>query len=75
MEWELPESLQKIREHFMKRMGGDRQCVSVLQAIKNFGLEALTVSCELALEDQVISADYILNVLHRLCSKGKNEGT
>lgn len=50
----------------MKRKGGDRQCVSILQAIQTFGLEAVTVSCELALEDQVISANYILNVLNRL---------
>ncbi len=66
IEWDLPESLQKVRDHLMKQKGGDRQCVSVLQAIQTFGLEAVSVSCELALETQLISADYILNVLNRL---------
>lgn len=66
IEWELPNSLQKVRDYLMKRKGGDRQCVSILKAIEDFGLEAVTVSCELALEDHVISAEYVLNALHRL---------
>jgi transposase len=70
--WDLPESLQKVRNQLMKRKGGDRQCVSVLQAIQSFGLEAVSVSCELALENQIISADYILNVLNRLRPTGNN---
>ena len=50
----------------MTRLGGDRQCVRVLLAITHHGLEAVTVACDLALEDKVISADYILNLLGRL---------
>ena len=50
----------------MTRLGGDRQCVRVLLAIAPHGLEAVTVACDLALEDKVISADYILNLLGRL---------
>lgn len=65
-DWDLPESLQRVRKYLMKKKGGDRQCVSVLQAVQSFGLEAVSVSCELALENQLISADYILNVLTRL---------
>jgi transposase len=66
IEWELPVSLQKVREHLMKRKGGDREYVHVLSAIQSFGLEAVQVGCELALEDQAISSSYILNVLSRL---------
>jgi transposase len=69
-EWNLPTALQKVRDHLMKKKGGDKQCVSILQAIQLFGLEAVTVGCELALEDQVMSADYILNILSRLRPTG-----
>lgn len=65
-EWELPQSLQKVKQSLMARPGGDRQCVRILLAIAHHGLEAVTVACDLALEDKVMSADYILNLLGRL---------
>ena len=65
-DWDLPQSLQKVKRSLMTRLGGDRQCVRVLLAIAHHGLEAVTVACDLALEDKVISADYILNLLGRL---------
>jgi transposase len=65
-DWELPKPLQTIRDHLMKRTGGDRQCVELLLAIQDHGLEAVVVACELAITDNVLSADYILNLLHRL---------
>jgi hypothetical protein len=64
--WDLPACLQKVRAHLMGRLGGDRECVQILQAIQTDGLEAVSVACELALEEKAISADYILNVLSRL---------
>ena len=67
-DWELPLPLQKVREKLMKRLGGDRQCVHILQSIQTHGMEAVIVACELALSDNVISSDYILNLLHRLRS-------
>jgi len=70
MDWDLPESLKKVQNHLMKRKGGDKECVSILQTIESFGLEAVSVSCELALENQVISANYILNVVNRLRPTG-----
>jgi transposase len=73
LEWELPVSLQKVRDHLMKKKGGDRQCVSILQAFQEHGVEAVSVACDLALSEQVISSDYILNVLNRLKSSGKQE--
>ena len=65
-EWVLPEGLQKIRQLFMKRKGGDKDCVAILSAISSHGLEAVNVACELALSENILSADYILNVLGRL---------
>ena len=57
-DWDLPEGIQKIREALMKKTGGDKECVAVLLSISQHGLEAVNV--------EVISADYILNVLSRL---------
>lgn len=65
-DWNLPDALQKVRTHLMKRIDGDRECVQILQAIQTDGLEAVIVACELALDEKVISADYILNVISRL---------
>jgi hypothetical protein len=64
--WDLPDALQTVRNHLMRRLGGDRECVQILTAIQTNGVEAVTVACELALEEKAISADYILNVLSRL---------
>ena len=65
-DWELPDSIQRIRETLMKKTGGDKECVAVLLSISQHGLEAVNVACERALNDKVMSADYILNVLSRL---------
>jgi transposase len=65
-EWTLPAGLQKMRQLLMKRKGGDKACVAILVAISSHGLEAVNVACELALSENVLSADYVLNVLGRL---------
>jgi transposase len=65
-DWDLPKPLQTIRDHLMKRTGGDKQCVALLLAIQDHGLEAVVVACELAITDNVLSSDYILNLLNRL---------
>lgn len=71
-EWDLPPPLQKVYEHLIKRDGGDRQCVNLLLAAQQHGLEAVTVACELALADKLISSDYILNLLCRLRPNATN---
>lgn len=65
-DWDMPLAFQKVSAHLMKRLGGDRECVQILKAIQTDGLESVIVACELALEEKVISADYILNVISRL---------
>lgn len=62
----LPKALEKVRQLLMKKQSGDKQCVAVLLAITQHGIEAVNVACELALTEQIISADYIINVLNRL---------
>jgi len=65
-DWQLPPAILKVKSILMKRRGGDRECVEVLLAMSEHGIEAVSVSCELAITEHVVSRDYILNALHRL---------
>ena len=65
-DWQLRPAILKVKGILMKRRGGDRECVEVLLAMSEHGIEAVSVACELALTEQVVSRDYILNALHRL---------
>ena len=56
----------KVKDILMKRRGGDRECVEVLLAMHEHGIEAVNVACELAISEQIVSRDYIINALHRL---------
>jgi transposase len=63
--WNLPTPVAELRDQLLRKPGGDREFVSILNAIVSDGLEAVTVACELALEANAASADYVLNVLSR----------
>jgi hypothetical protein len=65
-DWPLPAPILELRERLLKKPGGDRQFVNVLNAIRADGLEAVVVACELALDAGMPSADYVLNALNRL---------
>jgi hypothetical protein len=54
-----------VKERLLRKPGGDRQFVSILQAVGIEGLEPVTVACELALEAGTPSAEVVLNILHR----------
>jgi hypothetical protein len=64
-DWDLPIPITELRGKLLKKLGGDRQFVTVLNAIRSDGLEAVTVACELALEANAVSGDYVLNALNR----------
>jgi transposase len=65
-DWALPAPIQELRGKLLARPGGDRQFVSILNAIRSDGLEAVAIACELALEAKAASSDYVLNALNRL---------
>jgi hypothetical protein len=64
-DWTLPWAVMELRDRLLKKPGGDRQFVTVLNAIRTDGLEAVSVACELALEAGTPTADYVLNALNR----------
>jgi hypothetical protein len=63
--WPLPAAILEVRDRVLRKPGGDRQFVTVLNAIRGDGLEAVGVACELALEAGTPTADYVLNALNR----------
>ena len=64
-DWDLPDSLQRVRNHFEGLDDGDRQMVKVLNAVLTDSLTVVTSACETALSAGTISADIILNLVSR----------
>ena len=70
-DWNLPASLTRLRERLAKHSDGDRQFVDVLSMVGLYGLEAVTEACAAALEEQVASSEYVVNLLHRAAAPAR----
>lgn len=64
-QWVLPDVVQQVRTILEGRPDGDRQFVSILSAVKRYGLDDLACACGKALTDKTISSDVILALLSR----------
>jgi len=62
-QWELPDAIQEVRTLLEARPDGDRQFVSILSAVKRYGLDDVAAACGKALTDKTISSDVILAFL------------
>jgi hypothetical protein len=71
LNWELPESIRRAWEYLRRYPDWDRQMSGILSAIPRYGLEALSVACEMALEENAVSQSVIMNYLTRLTEEGK----
>jgi hypothetical protein len=65
-DWDLPVSIQVVRDRLMKQPKGDKAFVDLLLMAKEAGLEAMETACELTLETGIISASVVINELRRL---------
>jgi hypothetical protein len=65
-DWKLPGPILAVKERLLKQPQGDRAFVEVLLALREHGVEPLTVACELALEHRAVTAPVILNHVARL---------
>lgn len=72
-DWALPDAIVKVKGLLLKRIGGDRECVMILVAMSEYGVEAVNTACALAIEEKVMSGHYIINILNRLNSSGSPE--
>ena len=62
----MPEPLQELQRQLLRHSGGDRVMAQVLMGVSLYGLEAVQVAVELALQSGRVSAEHVLNVLSRL---------
>ena len=65
-EWDLPRSIQLVRDRILKQPKGDRAFVELLLMARDAGLEVLQVACELVLEGNVVTAPVVMNEMRRL---------
>lgn len=72
-DWALPAAIGAVKDKLLKSPQGDRAFVEVLLAMRRYGADLVTVACELALEEGIVTTPVILNHLHRLLSPAKPE--
>ncbi len=65
-EWNLPQSIQRVRDRILKQPKGDRAFVELLMLARDAGLEPLEVACDLVLDGDVITASVVMNAMRRL---------
>ena len=65
-DWVLPNAILAVKQHCLKRKGGDRDFVELLLQIQTHGLELVTVACELSLEQRITQLAPIINQINRL---------
>jgi hypothetical protein len=71
LEWELPASVNKVWELLQRYPDWDRQMSVILSTIPRYGIEAVGVACEMALEENTVSQGVILNYLTRLTEEAQ----
>ena len=66
LDWELPASVRKVWDVLRRYPDWDRQMSAILSMVPRYGVEAVGVACEMALEEGAVSQSVILNYLTRL---------
>jgi transposase len=72
--WDLPVSIQVVKDRIFKQAKGDQAFVDLLlmaRTLGDSGLETLEVACDLTLETGIISAAIVLNEMRRLTETAK----
>jgi len=65
-DWDLPASIQLVRDRILRQPKGDRAFVELLLMARDAGLETLEVACELVLDGNVGSVRVVINEMRRL---------
>ena len=64
-QWALPEAMIEVRKILAERVGGDRQFVCILAAVRRYGLEPVAAACAQVVIDKTVSSDVVLSILSR----------
>jgi hypothetical protein len=70
-DWVLPAAMERVRRKLKLADDGNRQMVDILTVVLTDGLPAVEAACAEALEQNVHSADVILNILARSRDPGR----
>lgn len=73
LNWELPSPIRKVWDYLRRYADWDQQMSRLLLTIPTYGLDALTVACETAIEENAVSESIILNYLTRLAEDAKEK--
>lgn len=66
VDWQLPDAMHRIRDHYMKGKGGDRDFVDLLLLAQDHGIEVVEIACELAVEQDTLRLSAIINLINQL---------
>ena len=64
--WQLPDAMLRIKDHYMKDKGGDREFVDLLIQAQEHGIETVAAACELAVEQNTLRLPAITNLINQL---------
>ena len=62
MNWQLPDTMLRIKDHYMKGKGGDREFVDLLLLAQEHGIETVAAACELAVAQNTLRLSAIINL-------------
>ena len=64
-EWDLPNSLARVRSRLSSYQGGDREFVDILLAVQRCGIDIVDQACKKALAEGTVRGEVILNIIAR----------
>ena len=68
--WQLPDAMTRIKDHYMQGKGGDRDFVDLLLLVQDHGFDAVEMACELAVEQNTLRLPAIINLINQLVEPG-----
>lgn len=66
VDWQLPDAMLRIKDHYMRSKGGDREFVDLLLLAQEHGMETVEAACELAVAQNTLRLPAIINLINQL---------
>jgi len=70
-DWDLPKTIQVVRQRLMAQNKGDKAFVDCLVLAKKVGLETFEIACDIVLESGSVTGSIVLNEMRRLAEPNK----
>ncbi|WIY23670.1 hypothetical protein [Parasedimentitalea psychrophila] len=71
VDWKLPEPMRRIKDHFMKGKGGDREFVDLVMMAQDHGINVVEAACDLAVAQNTLRLHEMAACAHNLLSARK----